>query len=59
MDKGNTKSIDYLCMKCRHEWVLEYQKQAIPPVQVACPKCKRLANHRRPYSFFEDERNKK
>jgi len=54
MDK-KTRKIDYVCKFCKFEWNLEYQLAVIPPVQIKCPSCNKIANHQKPYNFFKDE----
>ena len=53
-----TKKIEYLCKFCKHEWELSYQQQAIPPMNVKCPKCFKIGNFRHYQNFFEEQKRK-
>jgi len=48
------KRVYYVCKTCNHKWHLDYPAKTTPCVVIACPQCKKIDNHQKPYNYFTD-----
>lgn len=51
---NTTKSVDYVCKFCKHEWTLKFPEKVVPKGEQTCPSCKKRGFHIKPYNFFEE-----